>query len=342
MYLHFKPGLMINKLLFLLTICAILLFKPSGYAQDPEFSQFYANPLYLNPALAGSTICPRLVLNYRNQWPGLANSFVTYNASYDQYFEKLSGGLGLIVNLDNAGDGIIKTTTASFMYAFRLRAGRDFYIQMAVEGTYMQKSLNWNKLQFEDQIDPQLGFVNPTSETPPDKLTIGFPDFSAGIAFGWKNLMFGGVAVNHLSEPNMAFYSQNQNKLPMKITGHFGMNFNLAGGGVSFGEEEPTFYISPNVLYQQQGDFHQINAGLYIVRLPIVLGAWFRHNFENEDAVIALVGIQWQNLNVGYSYDMTLSQLKSNTGGAHEVSFAWKFNCIEKRRKLKAIKCPEF
>jgi type IX secretion system PorP/SprF family membrane protein len=338
----FKPGLMINKLLLILTVCALFLFKPSGYAQDPEFSQFYANPLYLNPALAGSNICPRLVLNYRNQWPALANSFVTYNASYDQYIEKIFGGIGILVNMDNAGDGILKTTSASLMYAFRLRAGNNFYIQMALQGSYVQKSLNWNKLQFEDQIDPQQGFVYPTAETPPDRTSVGFPDFSAGIVFGWKNLMHGGLAVHHLTEPNMAFYNQNQNKLPMKITGHLGMNFNLAGGGVGFGEEEPRFYISPNLLYQQQGPWHQINAGLYVVRLPIVLGAWFRHNFENADAVIALVGIQYQNLNVGYSYDMTLSQLKSNTGGAHEVSVAWKFNCIEKRRKLRAIKCPEF
>ena len=48
-------------------------------AQDPAFSQFYANPLYLNPAFAGSDICPRASLNFRDQWPGIGKTYVTYN-----------------------------------------------------------------------------------------------------------------------------------------------------------------------------------------------------------------------------------------------------------------------
>lgn len=335
---------MLRKPLFLITVVTLLLFNNTGKAQDPEFSQFYANPLYLNPALAGSNICPRLVLNYRNQWPGLSNSFVTYNASYDQYIDKIFGGVGVVVNMDNAGEGILKTLQASLMYSYHLQAGENFYINMAVQGTFYQKSLNWDKLQFGDQIDPTLGFVLPTGEQRPDQTSVIFPDFSAGMVFGWKGIIHGGVAAHHLTEPNMAFYDQNENKLPMKLTGHLGMNINLDGGGMGgFSEdEEMTFYLAPNILYQQQGEFHQLNAGLYIIRIPIVIGAWYRSNFENPDAIIALVGINYNSLRVGYSYDITLSKLKSNTGGAHEISVGYNFPCIEKRRKVRAIKCPDF
>jgi type IX secretion system PorP/SprF family membrane protein len=334
---------MLHKFLLLLTVVTVVLFNNDAKSQDPEFSQFYANPLYLNPALAGANICPRAVLNYRNQWPGLAKSFVTYNASYDQYINKIFGGVGVLVNVDNAGGGILKTTMASLMYAFSLRAAENLYINMAVEGSFYQKSLNWNLLQFGDQIDPQQGFILPTGETPPDNSTVIFPDFSAGIAFGWKGILHGGAAVHHLTEPNMAFYSQNENKLPMKITGHVGVNINLEPGSIGFTEEnEPKFYLAPNLLYQQQGEFHQLNAGVYVIRYPIVIGTWFRHNFENADAIIVLVGIDYKNLKIGYSYDITLSKLKSNTGGAHEVSIGWQFNCIEKRRKIRAIKAPGF
>ena len=344
MYPHFKAGLMLRKIIILLTVFLTVLFNFSGKAQDAQFSQFYANPLYLNPALAGAEICPRAIVNYRNQWPGLAKSFVTYNASFDQYFSKLHGGIGVLVSMDNAGDGILKTTQAGAMYAFSLQAAENLFINMAIEATFFQKTLNWDLLQFGDMIDPQQGFVLPTAETPPNSNSVVFPDFSAGVAFGWKGILHGGIAVNHLTQPNMAFYDQVENILPMKITGHVGMNINLeGGGGLGFAEDtEPKFYLAPNLLYQQQGQFHQLNAGVYVIRLPIVIGTWFRHNFENADALIVLVGINYKNLKVGYSYDITLSKLKSNTGGSHEVSLAWQFNCIEKRRKLRAINAPGF
>lgn len=332
---------MIKKLLTSITFITVFLSTLTVFSQDPEFSQFYANPLYLNPAMAGSNICPRAILNYRNQWPSLSKGYVTYNASYDQYIDKLHGGIGVLVNMDNAGAGILKTLTASLMYAYRLRAGKDLYINLALQGSYYQRTLGWDKLQFGDQIDDQLGFVNPTNEQPPDNTTVGFPDFAAGLALGWKNKLYAGVAVHHLTEPNMAFYSSAESKLPMKITGDLGYNIDLSGGS-DFAEDGSDFYLTVAGLYQQQGQFHQVNAGLYVARYPLVIGAWFRHNFENPDAVIALVGLQFDKIKIGYSYDVSLSKLQGNSGGAHEVSFAWQFDCLEKRRKIKAIKCPQF
>src|SRR2546423_3472250 len=93
----------------------LLLISGAALAQDPEFTQFYANPLYLNPAFAGSSRCPRLNLNYRNQWPALTGTFVTYSASYDQHFDEISGGLGLLVLNDKAGEGTLTTTNASLI-----------------------------------------------------------------------------------------------------------------------------------------------------------------------------------------------------------------------------------
>ena len=79
----------------LLIFAALFCLSAESFAQDPAFSQFYANPLYLNPALAGSANCPRVILNYRNQWPGIAATYVTYSASYDQYVDAIQGGIGV-------------------------------------------------------------------------------------------------------------------------------------------------------------------------------------------------------------------------------------------------------
>jgi len=331
---------MIKKGLIILIFTALTLSSYKSFAQDPQFSQFYANPLYLNPALAGANVCPRIILNYRNQWPSLMKGFITYNASYDQYVDKIRGGVGVIFNADVAGDGMLNTTSGGLMYAFRFQASKNAFIQMAVQGSFYQKRLDWDKLIFADQYDGQGGFLLDTREVPPENLSITYPDFAAGITFGYKSNLYGGVAVHHLTEPDMAFYGSG-NELPMKITADLAYTIPLDGGGGDFGEPSK-FAVSINGLYQQQGMWHQINAGVFVMKYPLVLGAWFRHNFENADAVIALIGITYENMKIGYSYDITMSELRSESGGAHEVSFAWQFGCIEKRRKIRAIKCPEF
>ena len=99
------------------------------FAQDPEFTQFYANPLYLNPAMAGTAICPRFSLNYRNQWPAISGTYVTYSASYDQHFEGIKGGLGILVYDDRAGQGTLNTFSASGMYSYLLNVTRKFSLK---------------------------------------------------------------------------------------------------------------------------------------------------------------------------------------------------------------------
>src|SRR5262245_8045525 len=80
--------------------CTLLLPVHDVKAQDPHFTQFYANPLYLNPAFAGSAHCPRINLNYRNQWPALQGQFITASVSYDQQIPSISSGIGLLALSD--------------------------------------------------------------------------------------------------------------------------------------------------------------------------------------------------------------------------------------------------
>ncbi|NQV02249.1 MAG: type IX secretion system membrane protein PorP/SprF [Bacteroidia bacterium] len=310
------------------------------FAQDPQFSQFYANPLYLNPALAGAPICPRLIANYRNQWPSVEKAFITYNASYDQYVDFLHGGVGLLFSADRAGGGNLNTTMISLMYAYKFNITSRIYASAALQATYYQRRLVWENLLFEDMIDPQSGFVLPTSEKQPDQARVGVPDFSAGVFIGYENLIYGGVSVSHITEPDIGFYADASSQLYMKITAHAGSVINLRKGGSFDGDKE--FSISPNILYQQQFKYRQLNVGFYLTLDPFVGGLWFRHNFENADAIIPFLGVHYKNLRVGYSYDITISNLKGASGGAHEISASWQFPCIEKRRHIRAIKCPRF
>lgn len=323
----------------ILFLCISVSFR-TAYAQDIHFSQYYANPVYLNPAFAGTGLCPRLIMNYRNQWPSIAGSYSSYSASYDQHVENLSGGVALMFNADDAGEGTLKTNIISGIYSYRMQVSRSFSIKLGFQATYFQKRLDWTKLTFGDMINPKYGFVNETKDTPPNgnfNQKVGSVDFSAGI-LGYGESFFGGVAIHHLTEPNEGFISQS--KLPMKITAHAGGIINLAGNSKRRRIEDPT--ISPNILFMKQQDFEELNYGLYFNKYPLVGGLWFRQGFDNPDAFIALIGIQTSAFKIGYSYDVTVSKLSNVSGGSHEISMGFQFYCKPKKKRVRAINCPSF
>lgn len=310
-------------------LLCFLLLGELVLAQDPEFTQFYANPLYLNPAFAGTVRCPRITLNYRNQWPSITNgSFVTYSASYDQHIEPLKGGIGILVMSDKAGKGILNTTSVSGIYSYQLNVTRKFSIKAGAQATYIQKSVDWDKLTFGDMIDERRGFIYNSMEVP-YQMKRSNVDFSAGI-LGYSKKYFVGGAIHHLTQPDEGFLQINgPSNLPMKYTFHAGAVFPLAQKGSS---------ISPNILYQQQQDFKQLNFGLYLNKGPVVGGLWYRV----KDAVIVLIGFQQQLIKFAYSYDLTVSKLINSTAGSHELSFAYQFECKPKKRKFRTVSCPSF
>jgi type IX secretion system PorP/SprF family membrane protein len=317
---------MAKKLILLLTtLCSTGIWQDLQ-AQDPQFTQFYANPLYLNPAFAGTARCPRICMNYRNQWPNLSGTYVTYSASYDQHIDAISGGLGLIVTQDDQAHGTLKTTNVNLIYSYLLPVTREFSIKFGLQAGFFQKSLDKSKLNFGDMIDARRGFVWNTNEVIPSTNKSNL-DFGGGI-LGYSKRYFIGAAFHHITQPDEGL--QGTSKLPLKITGHAGAVIPLEKGGDS--------YISPNVLFMQQQNFTQLNLGLYFVRGSFVGGLWYR----NSDAFIVLIGLQTDHFKVGYSYDVTVSKLSSNTAGSHEISMQMQFECRPKKKKYRTISCPSF
>lgn len=328
-----------QKHLFIIVIFSMI-FLGSGkvVAQDVHFSQFFSNPVYLNPAFAGANVCPRIVLNFRDQWPSISGTFVSYSASYDQHFDKLAGGIGVLVMGDRAGQGTISTYSASLIYSYKLKVTRKFNMRFALQATYQQKTLDWSKLTFGDMIDPKYGFVYQTNETQPERLSKGVIDFSAGF-IGYTDKLYFGFAANHVTRPYEGFISIS--RLPIKWTGHFGGYFDLKRKSRkvrSFGD----IAISPNIIYQQQMQFHQLNYGMYLNYYPFVVGVWFRQCFKNADAFVFLFGLQHERIRVAYSYDLTVSKLANLSGGAHEVSLQLLLKCPEKTRIMRDLNCPSF
>ncbi|HEU4717336.1 MAG TPA: type IX secretion system membrane protein PorP/SprF [Bacteroidia bacterium] len=299
------------------------------HAQDPEFTQFYANPLYLNPALAGSKICPRFNLSYRAQWPGIYGTYSTIGASFDKYAYKVKGGIGVTVVEDRAAKGTLNTTGVGLIYAPVVPLGKDISVSAAIQAGYWQKTVDWSKLTFGDQIDPHSGFNLLTQEPSPQTQREGDFDLGAGLLFSSRNFYAGG-AVHHILEQNESFLG-GSSPLPRKYTLH-------AGGMIPLTHDryEGDSYISPNILYQKQGDFQQLNIGLYAKKDAIVGGLWYRGN----DSFIMLIGIEAGQLHLGYSYDVTVSKLSNASAGSHEVTMGYQMSCKPPKKKYRPVNCP--
>lgn len=314
-----------------------MLSSVATLAQDPHFSQFYANRLYLNPAFAGVDRCPKISLNYRNQYPTMG-VYETFSASYDQYVSSLRGGIGVLVMRDEAASGALNLTEASLVYSYHLSVSRKFQILAGFQATFRQRALDFYQLTFPDQIDQFYGFVRPTNEIPPDQSTNQHVDISVGLLGYGKGYYFG-VVGHHLTEPNEAFYTES--KLPFKFTVHGGASIPVGRKRLANSTQS---YLIPNVVWQMQGEVMQVTAGLSFNRGYITGGLAYRNSGTNPDALVATVGLTPPNwpFTVGYSYDFTISNFGGAGNGAHEISLSYRFDCRRPRRRVEALKCPTF
>ncbi|OFY25386.1 MAG: hypothetical protein A2W98_05725 [Bacteroidetes bacterium GWF2_33_38] len=332
----------INILLFLL---ALALFG-NVKAQDAHFSQFYAAPLFTCPSFAGATDGSRVVMNYRDQWPQLPGDFVTYSFSVDHYIRSLKSGIGLLFFRDQAGTGELSTTTVGWQYSYNIRLNNKWYARPGLHFLYSQRSVNFDKQTFVDQIS-LYGITPHTIENfAIDR--VGYLDFSSSALF-YSRKHWAGVTFDHMLKTDQSFLG-NESSVPLKTSVFLGKKIDINKRMGRFNEESMTV----SLLFQKQAKFKQLTFGAYWYKAPLVLGIWYRGlplitdsqtGFKYNDAAIFLVGFKTIQLTIGYSYDFTISHLIGSTGGAHEVSIVYEFNQspkVKMKRKHNIVSCPKF
>ncbi len=336
---HFHQ-LKMHKIVFQIVIIGAFTFCLSfiSKAQDPQFSQFYSNPLYLNPAFAGTSTYPRVVSNYRNQWPSSGNTFVTYNLSYDQYVLGMKGAIGFQTLYDREVNGNINTVQSSFVYCYHVKVNDRLFFTSALQAGFIFKQFNTSNLIFPGMINQENGTITGNYASPVESGQKIFPDFSFGMV-GQQDDVYFGFALNHLTQPNQSILEGDKmGNLPMKFTIHAGAKTHEFIRAL-FSKE---FSMSPNVIYQQQGVFKQLNLGMYLVNNALTFGAWYRNNLSaRPDAVIGMIGYSTQFLQIGYSFDYVLSDLSVFSMGSHELSLIFYLNrSMKKRFYLNTLRIP--
>ena len=305
---------------------ALILRGGIVFAQDPIFSQFYAAPLQINPAFAGTAQSPFIAANYRMQYPAFLSgaAYSTFAVSFDRALNRTNSSVGFSIMTDDAGQGILRKTYASGIYAYKVNINKDVQAKIGVEAGLIQSTLNWDKLVFLDQIDPILGATNPdgtprpTNEIRPTELNKTLFDLSTGFLINAKKFYIG-LSGKHLATPNEGFLNANQNLrvgLPIRWTLHGGYEITLREGN----RRHAKTFVTPSVLAVKQGDFVQVVGGAYAGFGPLFTGLWYRQTASNPESVIFTVGFKQDYFKIGYSYDFPVGGLGNLSGGSHELS----------------------
>jgi type IX secretion system PorP/SprF family membrane protein len=334
-------------------------------AQDPQFTQFYAAPLYHNPAFTGGAYAPRVMFNYRNQWPSLNANFITSLTSVDHYIDKANSGIGLTV-LNDAQGNRLKNTEIAALYSYQLQIGEKNFLRMGLQGSYSVRGFDPSGLTFGDQFTNN-GFTGNQSQDPfanrSNFQTIRKFDVGSGFLF-YNPRVFLGASMYHITRPTLSFADNNipspgcvtGDCIPRKLMINGGLNIPLNNPYSGAGNADKEFVATPTFLYKKQGQFSQLDMGAYLTYTPLTLGLWYRgiplkkvfSNFPNQDAVAALVGFRFENFSVGYSYDLTISGLGASSGGSHEISISYQLDKFERekspyfKQRKKELACPKF
>ena len=329
----------------------LLLGVVSGVrAQDVFFSQPFATRLHTNPAFTGLVDDYSVTLGYRNQFPSLAGSFITGQLAADVRLNTKGQhhALGLLINQDRTGSVGYTRFEAGALYAYHTRLTPQLALSGGMRVSYGRQRVGYDNFVFGDQILEDGSVAGPSAEAlnfpPANYLSLG----TGAVLYteqAWLSL-----AGQHLNQPDLGF--RNQSALPISFNVSGGYKFFVVKPSTGVAVREVSF--TPVAAYTRQGGSQRIETGAYFLASPVTLGAIYRNisapgsvNAQNVLAVVA--GVQAGGLRVGYSYDVGLTQLSSDLGGAHELTLSLSaFDRLEnayrrlKKRVYPTAPCPVF
>lgn len=334
------PNSMKKLFLYSLLLC---IFLPEARSQDKHFTQFYASPLTLNPGLTGAMEGRyRVGMIYRDQWRKvLDNPIKTFAVAADLRFDAPGKrvkedaiGLGLMFFTDRVSVIDFSTTQIAVSMAYHKSLGSDNrqFLTLGIQGGLSQRNVNYESLTFHDEFDGTSGYNLQTGENLPEN-NFAFTDYNVGLNYtaqvGRSGNIFAGIALHHFLQPNISFYenSAEGDKLYMKMSGQIAANIPIT--------RDNRVSLLPRFLVAKQGPHLEINTGTnFRVAMgqyggaALHIGSWVRPVRNDDaigiDAVVALVGVEFNNVLIGLSYDLNLRALQAKQRqGAFEISIAY-------------------
>lgn len=323
--LHKKWSIFFMQLMFV-----VLASSPKiTFAQDLHFSQFYNSPLSTNPANTG--FIPdadyRIGAHARSQFnnvmvlPYRTISVFGDAQLFRDKFENGWLGLGFLLLSDEAGEGILKSTKLYGSLAYHQMLGNSSLLSAGFNLGWANKSINPNNLKFPDQFNGYFFDITlPTSVTFANT-QINYFDLQAGLNYAYFpkedvyiNL---GYSIHHVNQPKESFFSNptSGNTIPIRHIGFASAMLKL----------NSSLILQPSIYYSNQASASQVVLGLS-TRINLISGGETQFisgvYYRNKEAIIPMLGFQIKSLQFNFSYDATVSNLKSynKSLGAGEIS----------------------
>jgi type IX secretion system PorP/SprF family membrane protein len=321
---------MYKKIFFFLSIFVNFL---SAFAQDAQFTQFFNTPVYINPALTGTTEQWRANLLHRSQWLAIDAQHLSTTLSGELHIPLIRSGVGILLSHDLAGIERSLNTSLAASYSYYIPF-KKWTARLGVQAGIAYQSRDFSNLVFVSQV------VTPTQGVSEANLATSrlYADFSGGF-LGYSRKYWFGFAAHHLNSPINSDITIGSVSIPMRFSLHAGANYSFKTG-------REYVFLKPAILCKLQGASKQIdiNTRLSFQDLPLSLGVYYRDFVflgGYRDALAGSVGWRFGDFVCTYSYDFTISGLTMASGGTHEISIVFEYATLA-HKQFWGVDCPIF
>jgi len=273
--------------------------------QNPLFSHYMFNGLYVNPAYAGSKDFVSTTLIARKQWTGFEGAPSTQIASLHAPLNNKRIGLGAVISNDKIGITNQTDFYGSYSYHIPMENGK---LAFGISAGFTYFKSKFSELTVWEADDPVY-------ET--NSLSNLLPDFGAGVYY-YSRKFYAGLSVPQILsyDPEQIFHVEVEKVHRLSRHYYFTSGVILSNGG------ELKFRPSFMVKYAQNAPV-QYDLNLNVLISDII---WIGGSYRSADAVVLLLEYQVnKKMRVGYSYDMTLSEIRRYSSGSHEIIIGYDF-----------------
>ena len=312
----------------------ILLLLTSGTLlfgqQLPLYSQYLYNKFLINPAVAGSDGYTSVNLTAREQWVGyygaprtfsvswqtrmLKKSFILKNTSVKRqvFRPKSDGKVGFGGYIFSDKNGLVQRTGFQASYAYHMWIENETQLSLGLSFTGYHYKLNEKEINFDDPNEPWLNNDLRRGIFVPDA-TFGVYLLNAKYSFGFS--------AAQLFEASAKIGSKAYKDFKMSRQYYVFGSYDFAKGNNSV--IQPAFLMMTSEQLKPQADI----GVTYIYEQ----GFWAGLAYRTSGALIANIGVKYQNIFIGYAFDFTMSEIQRITYGTHEITFALKFGDSSRR-----------